>query len=55
MLDNQQASSAGRENADMLERWNRDAADVKVRPEVEPEQRHPDDTEHSSSLEHVSW
>ena len=44
MLENQQASSAERENAlqaqlsDMLERWNRDAADVEVRPEVEPEQ-----------------
>ena len=43
MLENQQASSAERENAlqaqlsDMLERWNRDAADVEVRPEVEPE------------------
>ena len=42
MLENQQASSAERENAlqaqlsDMLERWNRDAADVEVRPEVEP-------------------
>ena len=37
MLENQQASSAERENAlqaqlsDMLERWNRDAADVEVR------------------------
>ena len=43
MLENQQASSAERESAlqaqlsDMLERWNRDAADVEVRPEVEPE------------------
>ena len=43
MLENQQASSAERENAlqaqlsDMLELWNRDAADVEVRPEVEPE------------------
>ena len=43
MLENQQASSAERETAlkaqlsDMLERWNRDAADVEVRPEVEPE------------------
>ena len=43
MLENQQASSAERENAlqaqlsDMLERWNKDAADVEVRPEVEPE------------------
>ena len=43
MLENQQASSAERENAlqaqlsDMLERWNRDAADVEVRPEFEPE------------------
>ena len=43
MLENQQASSAERENAlqaqlsDMLERWNRDAADVEVRLEVEPE------------------
>ena len=43
MLENQQASSAERENAlqaqllDMLERWNRDAADVEVRPEVEPD------------------
>ena len=43
MLENQQASSAERENAlqaqlsDMLERWNRDAADVEVRPEVELE------------------
>ena len=43
MLENQQASSAERENAlqaqlsDMLERWNRDAAFVVVRPEVEPE------------------
>ena len=43
MLENQQASSAERENAlqahlsDMLERWNRDVADVEVRPEVEPE------------------
>ena len=40
-LENQQASSAERENAlqaqlsDMLERWNRDAEDVEVRPEVE--------------------
>ena len=57
MLENQQASSAERENAlqaqlsDMLERWNRDAADVEVRPEVEPEHG-----EHSSSLEHSpSW
>ena len=36
MLENQQASSAERENAlqaqlsDMLERWNRDAADVEA-------------------------
>ena len=43
MLENQQASSAERENAlqaqlsDMLERWNRDAADVEASPEVEPE------------------
>ena len=43
MLENQQASSAERENAlqaqlsDMLERWNRNAAGVVVRPEVEPE------------------
>ena len=43
MLENQHASSAERENAlqaqlsDMLERWNRDATDVEVRPEVEPE------------------
>ena len=43
ILENQQASSAERENAlqaqlsDMLERWNRDAADVEVRLEVEPE------------------
>ena len=42
-LENQQASSAERENAlqaqlsDMLERWNRDAADVEASPEVEPE------------------
>ena len=43
MLGNQEASSAERESAlqaqlsDMLERLNRDAADVEVRPEVEPE------------------
>ena len=43
MLENQQASSAERENAlqaqlaDISERWNRDAADVEVRLEVEPE------------------
>ena len=43
MLENQQASSAERENAlqaqlsDMLERWNRDATDVEARPGVEPE------------------
>ena len=62
MLENQQASSAERETvlqaqlSDMLERWNRDAADVEVRPEVEPEYGAPDDTEHSSSLEHSpSW
>ena len=47
MLENQQASSAERETAlqaqlsDMLERWNRDGADVEVRPEVEPEHRTP--------------
>ena len=43
MLENQQASSAERETAlqdqlsDMLERWNRDAADVEKRSEIEPE------------------
>ena len=43
MLENQEASSAERENAlqaqlsDMLERWNRDAANGEVRPQVEPE------------------
>ena len=43
MLENQQASLAGRENAlqahlsDMLERWNRDAANVEALPEVEPD------------------
>ena len=44
MLENQQASSAERETAlqaqlsDMLERWNRDAADVEVRLGVETTQ-----------------
>jgi len=43
MLENQQASSAERENAlqaqlsDMLDRWNRDAANVEASPVVEPE------------------
>ena len=62
MLENQQASSAERENAlqaqlsDMLERWNRDAADVEVNLKSSLSTGHPDDTEHSSSLEHSpSW
>ena len=40
----------------MLERWNKDAANIEASPEVEPEHGQPDDTAHSSSLEHSpSW